>query len=115
VTDTGLKVDVQVTGDPGGIPASVGLAAYRIVQEALTNTMKHAHAGSAAVQVEVSGRRVHVQVADDGGGDPSALQPGRGILGMNERAAMHGGRVDIDRDRQGRFVVTAELAWEPSG
>ena len=115
VTDTGLKVGVEVTGDPGGIPASVGLAAYRIVQEALTNTMKHAHAGSASVQVEVTGRRVHVQVADDGGGDPSALQPGRGILGMNERAAMHGGRVDIDRDRQGRFVVTAELTWEPSG
>jgi signal transduction histidine kinase len=113
MTDTGLKVDVQVTGDPGGIPASVGLAAYRIVQEALTNTMKHAHAGSASVQVEVTGRRVHVQVADDGGGDPSALQPGRGILGMNERAAMHGGRVGIDRDRQGRFVVTAELGWEP--
>jgi signal transduction histidine kinase len=63
----------------------------------------------------VAGGRVRLQVADDGGGDPSALQPGRGILGMNERAAMHGGRVDIDRDRQGRFVVTAELTWEPSG
>jgi signal transduction histidine kinase len=114
MTDTGLKVDVQVTGDPGEVPASVGLAAYRIVQEALTNTMKHAGAGSASVQVEVTGRRVHVQVADDGVGDPSALQPGRGILGMNERAAMHGGRVAIDRDSQGRFVVTAELGWEPA-
>jgi signal transduction histidine kinase len=113
MTDTGLKVDVQVTGDPGEVPASVGLAAYRIVQEALTNTLKHAGAGSAAVQVEVAGRRVNIQVADDGGGDPAALQPGRGILGMNERAAMHGGRVGIDRDRQGRFVVTAELGWEP--
>jgi signal transduction histidine kinase len=114
VTDTGLKVDLQVTGDPGEVPASVGLAAYRIVQEALTNTMKHAAAGSASVQVEVTGRRVHVQVADDGGGDPAALQPGRGILGMNERAAVHGGRVGIDRDSQGRFVVTAELGWEPA-
>jgi signal transduction histidine kinase len=115
ITDTGLKVDVQVTGDAGDVPASVGLAAYRIVQEALTNTMKHAGAGSAGVQVEVAGRRVHIRVADDGGGDPSALQPGRGILGMNERAAMHGGRVGIDRDSQGRFVVTAELGWEPTG
>jgi signal transduction histidine kinase len=113
ITDTGLKVDVQVTGDAGEVPASVGLAAYRIVQEALTNTMKHAGAGSAGVQVEVAGRRVHIRVADDGGGDPSALQPGRGILGMNERAAMHGGRVGIDRDSQGRFVVSAELGWEP--
>ena len=115
MTDTGLKVDLQVTGDPAEVPASVGLAAYRIVQEALTNAMKHSAAGSADVQVEVAGRRVHVQVADDGGGDPSALQPGRGILGMQERAAMHGGRVAIDRDPQGRFVVTAELGWEPSG
>jgi signal transduction histidine kinase len=114
VTDTGLDVDVQVTGDPGEVPASVGLATYRIVQEALTNTLKHAGAGSASVRVEVTGRRVHVQVADDGGGDPSALQPGRGILGMHERAAMHGGRVDLGRDHQGRFVVTAELGWEPA-
>jgi signal transduction histidine kinase len=115
MTDTGLEVDVQVTGDPGEVPASVGLAAYRIVQEALTNTMRHARAGSASVRVEVAGRRVHLQVADDGGGDPSALQPGRGILGMHERAAMHGGRVGIGRDRQGRFVVSAELGWEPAG
>ena len=113
MTDTGLKVDVQVTGDAGEVPASVGLAAYRIVQEALTNTMKHAGAGSAEVGVEVAGGRVRIRVADDGRGDPSALQPGRGVLGMNERAAMHGGRVGIDRDRQGRFVVTAELGWEP--
>jgi signal transduction histidine kinase len=115
MTDTGLKVTVQVTGDPGEVPASVGLATYRIVQEALTNAMKHAGAGSAAVQVEVTGRRVQLRVADDGGGDPSALQPGRGILGMHERAAMHGGRVGIDRDGQGRFTVTAELGWEPTG
>jgi signal transduction histidine kinase len=115
MTDTGLHVDVQVTGDRGEVPASVGLAAYRIVQEALTNAMKHAGAGSASVQVEVADRTVHVQVADDGGGDPSALQPGRGILGMQERAALHGGRVAIDRDGQGRFAVTAELGWEPPG
>ena len=76
--------------------------------------MKHAGAGSASVRIDVAGRRVDLQVADDGGGDPAALQPGRGILGMNERAAMHGGRIGIDRDPQGRFVVTAELAWEPS-
>src|SRR5215218_5615749 len=114
MTDTGLKIDLRLTGDPGEVPASVGLAAYRIVQEALTNAMKHSGATSAGVLVEVTGRRVHVQVADDGGGDPSAVQPGRGILGMHERAAMHGGRVELGRDRQGRFVVTAELSWKPA-
>jgi signal transduction histidine kinase len=114
MTDTGLNIELQVTGDPGEVPASVGLAAYRIVQEALTNALKHSGATSAGVLVEVTGRRVQLQVADDGGGDPSALQPGRGILGMNERAAMHGGRVELGRDGQGRFVVTAELGWEPA-
>jgi signal transduction histidine kinase len=113
-TDTGLRVDLQVSGDPGTVPASVGLAAYRIVQEALTNTMKHAGAGTASVHVGIAGRRLDLRVADDGHGDPSRLQPGRGVLGMNERAAMHGGRVSIDRDGEGRFVVAAQLAWEPA-
>ncbi len=115
-TDTGLRVDLQVSGDgdAGVVPASVGLAAYRIVQEALTNTMKHAGAGSASVRVAVADGRLELTVADDRAGDPARLQPGRGILGMTERAAMHNGRVSIDRDGQGRFVVSAELAWEPA-
>src|SRR4029453_15015026 len=91
ITDTGLKVDVQVTGDAGEVPASVGRAPYRILQGAQPNTMKPAGAGSAGVQVEVAGRRVHIRVADDGGGDPSALQPGRGILGVNGGGALAGG------------------------
>jgi signal transduction histidine kinase len=113
-TDTGLRVDVQVTGDPGDVPASVGLAAYRIVQEALTNTMKHAGAGSAGVRVGIGDGRLELRVSDDGHGDPARLHPGRGILGMSERAAMHGGQVSLDRDRQGRFTVSARLAWEPA-
>jgi signal transduction histidine kinase len=111
--DTGLPVDLQVSGDAGDVPASVGLAAYRIVQEALTNTMKHAGARTASVRVDIAERRVDLRVADDGGGDPSRLQPGRGLLGMTERAAMHRGQVSIDRDGDGRFVVSARLAWEP--
>jgi signal transduction histidine kinase len=111
---TGLRVEVRVDGDPGDVPASVGLAAYRIVQEALTNTLKHAGAGSASVRLRIATGGLELRVADDGGGDPARLQPGRGIHGMNERAAMHGGRVAIDRDGDGRFVVSAHLAWEPA-
>jgi signal transduction histidine kinase len=96
------------------VPASVGLAAYRIVQEALTNTMKHAGAGSAGVRVGIGDGRLELRVSDDGHGDPARLHPGRGILGMSERAAMHGGQVSLDRDRQGRFTVSARLAWEPA-
>jgi len=113
-TDTGLRVDLQVSGNAGEVPASVGLAAYRIVQEALTNTMKHAGAATASVQVGIADRRLDLRVTDDGHGDTSRLQPGRGLLGMTERAAMHGGRVTLDRDGEGRFVVTARLAWEPA-
>jgi len=113
-TDTGLPVEVQVSGNAAEVPASVGLAAYRIAQEALTNTLKHARARSASVRVAVADRRLDLRVADDGDGDPARLHPGRGILGMHERAAMHAGRVSIDRDGEGRFVVTAHLAWEPS-
>jgi signal transduction histidine kinase len=113
-TDTGLGVDVQVAGDPAGVPASVGLAAYRIVQEALTNTMKHAGARSAIVRVGIGDGHLDLRVSDDGDGDPSRLRPGRGILGMSERAAMHGGQVSLDRDREGRFTVSARLTWEPA-
>ena len=113
-TDTGLRVDVEVAGDPGDVPASVGLAAYRIAQEALTNTMKHAGAGSASVRVAIGQGGLELRVSDDGHGDPDRLHPGRGILGMSERAAMHGGRVSLDRDGEGRFTVSARLAWEPA-
>jgi signal transduction histidine kinase len=113
-TDAGLRVDVEVAGNAGDVPASVGLAAYRIVQEALTNTMKHASAGSASVRVGIADRHLDLRVADDGNGDPSKVQPGRGIIGMTERAAMHGGRVGIDRNGAGGLVVTTRLAWETS-
>jgi signal transduction histidine kinase len=113
-TDTGLRVDVEVAGDAADVPASVGLAAYRIVQEALTNTMKHASARAASVRVGIAARHLDLRVADDGDGDPSRLQPGRGIIGMTERAAVHGGRVGLDRDGDGGLVVTARLAWEAS-
>ena len=113
-TDTGLRVDVKVAGDPGDVPASVGLAAYRIVQEALTNAMRHAGAGSASVAVTIGQGGLEIKVSDDGHGDPARLRPGRGIRGMSERAAMHGGRVSLDRDGEGRFTVAARLAWEPA-
>jgi signal transduction histidine kinase len=113
-TDTGLPVDVRVAGDPGDVPASVGLAAYRIVQEALTNAMRHAGAGSASVAVTIGQDGLDIEVSDDGHGDPARLRPGRGIRGMSERAAMHGGRVSLDRDGEGRFTVAARLAWEPA-
>lgn len=113
--DTGLEVSLAIDGDPGLVPASVGLAAYRIVQESLTNTLRHAGAGQAKVSIGVRPDRVQVTVADDGGGDPGHVVPGRGIIGMRERAAMHGGSVTFTRDDTGWMSVSAGLAWESSG
>ena len=86
---------------------------HRIAQEALTNTMRQAGAGSASVRVAIGQGGLELRVSDDGHADPDRLHPGRGILGMSERAAMPGGRVGLDRDGDGRFTVTARRAWEP--
>jgi signal transduction histidine kinase len=111
--DTGLTVDTQSSGDQGAVPASVSLAAYRIVQEALTNTLRHGRAQRAVVTLAVDERRLDLSVADDGIGDPSIIQPGRGITGMRERAAVHEGSVELKRADGGGIEVEATLTWEP--
>jgi signal transduction histidine kinase len=111
-SETGLKVDLTVTGAKESVPASVGLSTYRIVQEALTNTLKHGGAGQARVAVGIGPESLTVEVSDDGHGDPGAMVPGRGILGMRERAAMHDGSVSFTRNDAGWLTVTASLAWE---
>jgi signal transduction histidine kinase len=113
--DTGLDVEVEVSGPGDEVPASVGLAVYRIVQEALTNTLRHGSARSAAVTVEVADTSLEVSVVDDGTGDPSGFHPGRGIVGMKERAALHDGTVTIDEADAGGVEVRATLSWEGPG
>lgn len=110
-TDTGLMVEVIVSAQ-SEVPASVGLAAYRIVQEALTNTMRHGGGSRAVVEVNVDEGNLDLSVADDGGGHPSDVEPGRGITGMKERAAVHGGSATIDRAELGGIEVRAHLEWE---
>lgn len=111
VSRTGLAVDLEVDGDPADVPASVGLSTYRIVQEALTNTLKHAGARSAAVSVVIGEGRLRLTVTDDGIAG-STGEPGRGIAGMRERAELHGGSLRIDQSDRGSWVVSAELTWE---
>lgn len=109
---TGLAVDVDVAGN-GPVPPSVGLAVYRIAQEALTNTLRHGEATRVVMAVKVGDGHIEVSVADDGAGDPAAIEPGRGIAGMTERAGVHGGTVAIDRSELDGIVVRASLSWEP--
>jgi len=111
-TDTGLGVTVEVSGSSEEVPASVGLTAYRLVQEALTNTLRHGDAQEAVVEVDVDDTSLEVSVVDDGSGDPSAIRPGRGIAGMRERAALHDGTVTIQGADGGGIEVRASLSWE---
>ena len=106
----GVAVDLDVpAGDD--LPEGVALAAYRIVQEALTNVVKHAAPTSCRVRVARAGPEVLIEVTDDGGYRPTRppAQGGLGIIGMRERAALFGGEVEAGHGPGGGFRVTARL------
>lgn len=111
VRSSGLPVTLTVRGDLSGVPAGAGLSAYRIVQEALTNTVKHGGPGvSAVVSAEVRPDGLVVSVVDDGRGAAAADDgAGLGLLGMRERAAAVGGEVTAGPQAGGGFRVTARL------
>ncbi|MFA1543746.1 sensor histidine kinase [Actinomadura monticuli] len=106
--DGGLDVEVSA-GGLGTLPPEIGVAAYRIVQEALTNVVKHAAAERAAVTVTRDGGGLVVRVSDDGRGPSGGVPGGFGILGMIERARSVGGTLDAGPGEHGGFVVTAVL------
>jgi signal transduction histidine kinase len=109
VRSAGVPVEVETVGDLTGLPAGVDLAAYRIVQEALTNVLKHAGPATARVHVRRTGGVLEVEICDDGSGarDP---RPGHGQVGMRERAALYGGAVDTGDLPNGGYRVRARLA-----
>jgi signal transduction histidine kinase len=110
-TTSGVSTRVNVSGPSVQLPAEVDLAAYRIVQESLTNVLRHSAATSASVLLAYDDDRLLVEVRDDGGGAHSS-SPGHGmlgILGMRERAAALGGELDAGPHPQGGFLVRAIL------
>jgi signal transduction histidine kinase len=104
----GLDVDLR-EGDVGTLPPETGVAAYRIVQEALTNVVKHAAAKHVTVSLARDGGGLVVRVADDGKGPSGGTPEGFGVLGMIERARSVGGTLDAGPGEAGGFVVTAVL------
>ena len=114
VRRSGTAVEVTVSGDVRSLPSGVDLAAYRIVQEALTNVLKHAGPATAHVVVRAAGGVVDVEVCDDGrGGDgaPRAGQgTGHGLVGMRERVALYGGTVEAGALPGRGYRVRARLA-----
>jgi signal transduction histidine kinase len=104
----GLAATLDVTGEVRPLPPGLDLAAYRIVQEAVTNVLRHARARSLACTVEHGVREVVVAVTDDGVGDDGA-GGGHGLIGMRERAALYGGAVETGPRPGGGFAVRAVL------
>jgi signal transduction histidine kinase len=120
VRDTGVPVTLTVTGDARPLPPGIGLAAYRVVQEALTNTVKHAVGASAEVRVDYEPQALRLEIADSGGtaGPSAATGNGRGLIGLRERLAVYGGSLDAGRRPTGGFRVRAviplaEIVGEP--
>jgi len=112
--DAGLAVELSVTGDGEEIPAGIQLAAFRIVQEALTNVRKHARATRVEVKVARAPGQLEVEVADDGRG-PHGHSRGHGLIGMQERAALYGGTVKFGVRSDGGFAVEARLPVRANG
>jgi signal transduction histidine kinase len=113
VRSAGLAVELETAGDLSALPAGVDLAAYRIVQEALTNVLKHAGPATARVCVRHCGGVLEVEVCDDGRGlvEARALRgDGHGHVGMRERAALYGGTVEAGELPGGGYRVRARLA-----
>jgi signal transduction histidine kinase len=135
VRAVGVEVDVEVSGDRADVPAGVDLSAYRIVQEALTNVIKHAGAARAQVRIDYGPTAVTIEVVDDGRGaaalatagarSAAGARPattagrpvaadggGNGLVGMRERASVYGGDVEAGPVVGGGFRVRARLPYD---
>lgn len=113
VRSTGLAVDLTLPNDLDVVPRQTGAAVYRITREALTNTVRHAHASKASVQVNHRDGRVELEIHDDGSGSGNGRESshgtGHGITGMRERAEALGGRLSAGPASDGGFLVTVSL------
>jgi len=114
----GLGVELRLSGDQVALPPGIDQAAYRIVQEALTNALKHAGSARARVTVAYEPNEVVLSIEDDGEGprdgyELSEAGGGHGLVGMRERAALYGGLLQAERRRGGGFAVRARLPTRP--
>ncbi|MGH3379197.1 MAG: sensor histidine kinase [Actinoallomurus sp.] len=112
----GVRVDLTIAGRPRVLPAGLGLSAYRIVQEAFTNVVKHAGTGSARAALDYREEELVIEVTDDGRGCPdSAPRPGHGLAGMRERVHLYDGAFEAAPLPGRGFRVSARLPMEEPG
>ena len=114
VREAGLPVELVVQGDPVQLPPGVDLSAYRIVQEALTNALKHAGPARARVTVRYERESVALEVIDDGRGGNGRTGSGHGLVGMRERVAVFGGHLDAGAQTDGGWVLRAQFPLDPA-
>jgi signal transduction histidine kinase len=112
VRHAGLHVALRVEGNATPLPSGVELSAFRIIQEALTNVLKHAGATRAEVLLRYADRSLGIEVADDGAGPNGHARAGHGLIGMRERTALYGGTLTTGRSPTGGFLIAAELPLE---
>ncbi len=112
----GLKVNLITTGTVDNVPGGIGLTIYRVVQEALTNTLKHAAATHATVEVSADSHHVISTVIDNGRGQTAELSPKRrGLAGIAERVQLHGGTAEFGNAADGGFRVTCAIPLATNG
>jgi signal transduction histidine kinase len=109
VSKAGLPVELSVEGEPVRLPPGVDLSAYRIVQEALTNALRHAGPAHAWVAVRYGGDDVEIEVANDGRSESNGEASGHGLVGMRERVALCGGELRMGPRPGGGFSISARL------
>jgi len=110
VREAGLPVEYSVDGERRNLPVGIELSAYRIVQEALTNALKHAGQARAAVHVRYGPDCLELEITDDGAGAPAEVPGGgHGLAGIRERVSLYGGKFDASTQRGGGFAVRVLL------
>jgi signal transduction histidine kinase len=107
--ESGLPVELRIEGEPTQLPPGVDLTAYRLVQEGLTNAIKHARASKADVVVRYGDGGVEVTVTDDGAGGGDGGGGGHGLVGMRERVTVYGGELEAGPRPEGGYSLRARL------
>jgi signal transduction histidine kinase len=107
--EAGLPVELRIEGEPIQLPAGIDLTAYRLVQEGLTNALKHARAERAEVMVRYGGGHVELMVTDDGPGGGDGDKGGHGLVGMRERVSVYGGELEAGPRAGGGYRLRATL------
>jgi len=115
IGSAGLPVRLHIEGDPSPLPRAIDLSAYRIVQEGLTNALKHAHANQADVTIQYGPDELRIDVRDNGDGGSVSDGPGFGLIGVRERVKIYGGEMTAGPSPEGGFVLSTSLPLGSDG